>query len=608
MREYKAKLEWLEEPTVFSVNQVPAHSDHVFYEEEEAASNGSDMSLKQSLNGQWLFSYASNPSLRNQEFYKVEHDCSDFSNIEVPAHIQLQGFDKCQYTNTIYPWDGYQELRPPHISWEYNPVGSYVKYFDLEENLKNKKLILSFQGVETAFYVWINGEFVGYGEDSFTPSEFDLTDYVRETNNKLCVEVYKRSSASWIEDQDFWRFSGIFREVYLYAVPSTHIFDLFVQTDLGDDFDSGELKARVKLEGDMGGTVSAYLLDENHKIIAETKEYAALQELNMVMPVNHIQPWSAEIPHLYCLYIKCKDAQGNLIEIVPQKVGFRRFEMQHNIMYLNGKRIVFKGVNRHEFNPERGRAITKEDMIWDIKFCKKNNINAVRTSHYPNQSEWYQLCDEYGIYLIDETNLESHGSWQKLGRCDPEWNVPGNLLEWKDNVLNRANAMLQRDKNHPSILIWSCGNESYAGEDILAMTKYFHEQDTTRLVHYEGVFWNREYNDISDMESRMYAKPQEIVEYLESNPDKPYISCEYMHAMGNSCGGMKLYTDLEEKYPMYQGGFLWDYIISPSIKKMIMGRIFWLMVEIFVIVQQTIISVQMELYMQIVLHLQKCKR
>lgn len=253
------------------------------------------------------------------------------------------------------------------------------------------------------------------------------------------------------------------------------------------------------------------------------------------------------------------------MEIIPQKVGFRRFEMINGVMHLNGKRIIFKGINRHEFNVRRGRAITKEDMLWDIQFMKQHNINAVRTCHYPNQTLWYKLCDEYGIYLIDETNMESHGSWQKLNVCEPSWNVPGSKPEWKACVLDRAKSMLERDKNHPSVLIWSCGNESYAGEDILAMTEFFHERDNSRLVHYEGVFWNREFDQISDMESRMYAKPAEIEEYLQSNPKKPYISCEYAHAMGNSLGNLKKYTDLE-RYAQYQGGFIWDYIDQALIK------------------------------------------
>ncbi len=555
----KAELSWLADPEVFAVNRKCAHSDHLYYESIKEAEEMADMPLRQSLNGTWYFTYAKNPSLRVKDFYKKEFDCRSFDCIQVPGHIQLQGYDRCQYINTMYPWDGSEYLRPPMISEEYNPVGSYVKYFEVDENLKRKPISISFQGVEIAFYVWVNGEFVGYSEDTFTPSEFDLTDYLQEGENKLAVEVYKRSSASWIEDQDFWRFSGIFRDVYLYAVPKAHLEDLFVKSTLDKAYVNGQLEIQGRISGNLECTVTALLKDaKGHSLFRETVNGDSCFKIQGL--IENVQAWSAEQPYLYQLLLLIKDAEGCLIEAVPVEVGFRTFEMKDGKMHINGKRIVFKGINRHEFNVNRGRAITEEDMMWDIRFMKQYNINAVRTCHYPNQSLWYRLCDRYGIYLIDETNLESHGSWQKLGVCEPSWNVPGNHEEWKACVLDRAKSMFERDKNHPSILIWSCGNESYAGTCIEAMTNYFHEVDDTRIVHYEGVFWNREFDHISDMESRMYAKPADIIEYLESNPKKPYISCEYMHAMGNSCGGMKLYTDLEEKYEMYQGGFIWDYI------------------------------------------------
>lgn len=563
-------LAWLSNPEIFRVNRIDAHSDHLFYENREDLALGYNMPLKQSLNGKWRFSYAVNPRSRIKDFYKEDYDCSGFDFIKVPGHIQMQGYDKCQYINTMYPWDGVEELRPPHISEDYNPVGSYVNFFEVKDELKNKRIYISFQGVETAFYVWLNGSFVGYSEDTFTPSEFELTEYLKDGENKLAVEVYKRSSASWIEDQDFWRFSGIFRDVYLYAVPEFHVKDLFVKANLDDSYNNGKLKVNMNLVkftplGSKNFQIKAYLKDRDDNLICSFENIDVndnLNETNITFSadISDIKSWSAEDPYLYTLYIELLDSEGNLLEIVPQNIGFRRFEMINNIMHLNGKRIVFKGINRHEFSSVNGRGITEEDMLWDIKFLKQNNINSVRTSHYPNQSLWYKLCDEYGIYLIDEANLESHGSWQKMGACDPEWNVPGSLPEWRDVVVDRAESMLQRDKNHPSILIWSCGNESYAGSNILEMTKYFHEKDDTRLVHYEGVVWNRDFEEITDMESRMYAKPADIEEYLNNKPKKPYISCEYMHAMGNSCGGMKLYTDLEDKYPMYQGGFIWDYI------------------------------------------------
>ncbi len=549
---------------------------------------------------------------------------------------------------------GQEELRPPHISKEYNPVGSYVKEFVLKENLKGKPLFLSFQGVETAFCVWMNGKFVGYSEDTFTPSEFNVTDYVKEGTNRLAVEVYKRSSASWLEDQDFWRFSGIFRDVYLYAVPKLHVRDMFVRAGLDDSFTKGNLSLQWEIFGEKEGAyMEISLLDEKGNLILKEEKPGktgslSVKEIEKIRPwsgeepvlyqlfirvydenktlililkeekpgktgslsvkeIEKIRPWSGEEPVLYQLFIRVYDENKTLIEVVKEQVGFRRFEMKNGLMLLNGKRIIFRGVNRHEFHYQKGRAIGKEEMLWDVRFMKQHNINAVRTSHYPNQTLWYRLCDhefhyqkgraigkeemlwdvrfmkqhninavrtshypnqtlwyrlcdKYGIYLIDETNLESHGSWQKMGACEPSWNVPGSLKEWKEAVIDRANSMFMRDKNHPSVLIWSCGNESYAGDDIQAMTDFFHSVDNTRLVHYEGGFWNRNYPDITDMESRMYAKPADIEAYLKENPEKPYISCEYMHAMGNSCGGMKLYTDLEDAYEKYQGGFIWDYI------------------------------------------------
>lgn len=552
-------LAWLENPEVFAVNRVEAHSDHQYYESAEELEAGGRMALRQSLNGTWLFSYAQCPKRREADFYRMDYDTGSFDQIEVPGHIQLQGYDRCQYINTMYPWDGQEELRPPQISETYNPVGSYVTWFTVEEKLRNKRTFISFQGVETAFYVWINGQFIGYGEDSFTPSEFELTSYLTEGENKLAVEVYKRSSASWLEDQDFWRFSGIFRDVYLYAVPQTHVRDLFVKANLDDTYQNGLFRLTLKLDGNFDSSV-VMVLNNGDGVCIQRVERGSAPAVEWACEVPSVTSWSSENPYLYKLHVTVKNADGRIIEVLEERVGFRRFEMKNGVMCLNGKRIVFRGVNRHEFHVRRGRAITEEDMLWDIRFMKQYNINAVRTSHYPNHPLWYRLCDEYGIYLIDEANLESHGSWQKLGVCEPSFHVPGSLPEWEACVVDRAKSMFERDKNHPSVLIWSCGNESYAGEDILKMSEYFHRQDDTRLVHYEGVFWNRDFDQISDMESRMYAKPAEIAEYLSGNPGKPYISCEYMHAMGNSCGGMILYTDLEDQYMQYQGGFIWDYI------------------------------------------------
>lgn len=569
-------LDWLANPEVFAVNRQQAHSGHRIFACYDDTKMKPEGSYRQSLNGSWRFSYSANPSDRKKDFYRDEVAVSDFDVIKVPGHIQLQGYDKCQYVNIMYPWDGEEKLCPPEVSDKYNPVGSYVKYFDLEDSLKGKGVYLSFQGVETAFYVWLNGEFVGFSEDSFTPSEFLVTPFLREKNNKLAVEVYKRSSASWLEDQDFWRFSGIFRDVFLYGVPKLHVRDIKVTGDYDWKSGKGVLGISASLytpqeyactdgmqglsDGNMSGRLHYILKDLNGDIVWEKEQGDIKDIMQLQADISNISPWSAEIPNLYTLYVEVYGNDGDIYEIAETKVGFRTFELSDGIMRLNGRRIVFKGVDRHEFSAENGRAITKEDMLWDIIFMKQNNINAVRTSHYPNQTEWYRLCDEYGIYVIDETNLETHGTWGKADGLDISGNVPGSLPEWRNAVLDRAESMYERDKNHACVLIWSCGNESYAGDNIEAMSDYFHSVDGRRLVHYEGVFWNREYDHISDMESRMYAKPDEIEEYIKNGTGKPYISCEYMHAMGNSCGGMHLYTELEDKYPAYQGGFIWDYI------------------------------------------------
>ena len=559
-------LDWLSDTSVFAVNRIEAHSDHKYYLTKEEELSG-EMDLRQSLNGNWKFSFAVNPSSRIKTFYEPEFDCHCFNDIEVPAHIQLQGYDKPQYINTMYPWDGHSELLPPEVSKEYNPVGSYVKYFDIDENIKGGPVYISFQGVENAFYLWLNGEFIGYSEDSFTPAEFDLTKFIKEGENKLAVEVYKRSTGSWLEDQDFWRFSGIFRDVYLYSVPETHIQDLFVKTNLDKSYKNAVLNLDLKIKGEINSTIDLELMDKDGIVVAKEIGTSLATSISLSLNVNNVELWSAENPYLYTLFALIRGTDGKVVEVVSQKVGFRSFEMINKIMTINGKRIVFKGINRHEFNCRKGRAITKEDMLWDIKCLKQNNINAVRTSHYPNQTHWYELCDEYGIYLIDETNLETHGSWQKMGKIKPDWVIPGSKKQWLDIVLDRATSMLERDKNHPSILIWSCGNESFGGENIYKMSKYFREKDPSRLVHYEGVFWDRSFNETSDMESRMYAKVFEIEEYLNNAPEKPYISCEYMHAMGNSCGALHKYVELESKYQLYQGGFIWDYIDQFLIKK-----------------------------------------
>lgn len=573
-----ADLKWLDLPEVFRVNQLPAHSDHRFYESREAYDEGKS-GLLQSLNGEWEFCYSVNAKSRPAEFYREDFDRSDFDRIQVPGHIELAGYDKIHYINTMYPWEGHIFRRPAHTEkgWDgtegsfsgadYNPVGSYVCRFDLNEGLCNKRVCIRLEGVEQAMYLWLNGSFVGYAEDSFTPSEFDLTPYIKEKDNLLAIEVHKRSTAAFLEDQDFFRFFGIFRNVTLYAKPAVHVEDVWVKPVLEEDDKTGRLSVEMKLskeeEGTSFGDVTAEfaLYDKEGGLCMQGTMPA---EETMQLPAQTLEDvtlWNNENPYLYTLVITLLDENKNAAEVVPLKIGFRRIEMKDKIMLLNGKRLIINGVNRHEWSAEGGRCITKAEMDFDIRLFKENNINAVRTCHYPDQILWYDLCDENGIYVMSETNLESHGSWQKAGGIEPSWNVPGSFPEWKEAVLDRARTNFEIFKNHPSILFWSLGNESYAEENIAQMNDYFKEKDSSRLVHYEGVVHKRIFEDrISDMESRMYARPEEISEYLSNNPKKPFILCEYMHDMGNSLGGMKFYIDLIKKFEMYQGGFIWDYI------------------------------------------------
>ena len=556
----QADLNWLADPAVFRVNRLDAHSDHVCYASAREAERG-ESSLRQSLDGVWRFAWSPNPAARPADFWREGFDDSGFGTILVPGHMETQGYGQIQYINTLYPWDGHSELRPPQIDWEDDPVGSYVREFDLDPGLRGKGVCVSFQGAEQAVYVWLNGSFVGYAEDSFTPSDFDLTPYVRETGNRLCVEVYKRSSAAWIEDQDFFRFSGLFRPVFLYAKPQVHLEDLWLQAGLEEDNSTGALSVRLRLEGE--GAVHAQIAHPGQGVLFDSPlelapEGAYLR--SQPFRFEHIRPWSHETPELYRVTLTLTGPDGTVCEVVPYEIGFRRFEIKDKLMRLNGERLVLNGVNRHEWNPDTGRAIGLADMAAAMGVFKRNHINAVRTSHYPNQTPWYHLCDQNGIYVMDEANLESHGSWQKLGAIEPSWNVPGSLPQWRDCVADRARSMFQRDKNHVSVLFWSCGNESYAGTCIQAMADFFRENDPSRVVHYEGTFNCPGYDDISDVESRMYAAPEAIRAYLESGPKKPFLLCEYMHDMGNSLGGMESYIRLGEEFPMYQGGFIWDYM------------------------------------------------
>ena len=560
----------VKDPQYFKDGRMDAHSDHTYYRDGEEAQE-KETSFRYDLNGIWKFHYARNYGSAISGFEKEEYCCRDWDDIRVPAHIQMEGYDAPQYANVQYPWEGHEDIHPGEIPEHFNPVASYVKYFEVPEEMQGKRLFISFQGAESGIALWLNGQFIGYSEDSFTPSEFELTEYVKEGENKLVAQVFKWTASSWCEDQDFYRFSGIYRDVYLYTVPEVHVYDLQIRAIPDETLSAAALEIRTNTWGK--GTVKITLSKDGETVIEDKK--ALDGEEIYSWKVEDPVLWSAEDPQLYDLVLEVYNESGELQEVIPQKVGFRRFEMKGGIMTLNGKRIVFKGVNRHEFSSVSGRHVSEEELRKDLKTMKQNNINAIRTCHYPDASMIYELCDEYGIYMIDETNLESHGSWDVAEFTkDYTYVVPHDKPEWLDMMLDRANSMYQRDKNHAAILIWSCGNESFGGKDIFEMSQFFHKEDPTRLVHYEGLCHDRRYNDTSDMESQMYPSVEAIKEFLAKDSSKPFICCEYTHAMGNSCGAMHKYTDLTDTEPKYQGGFIWDYIDQSIYKKDRYGKEF----------------------------------
>jgi beta-galactosidase len=569
----EASFDWLDDPRVFRVNKLPAHSDHTVFASLDEARVG-ESSLSYSLDGTWGFHYAENPGEVTPDYFAPENTTSraEFGEILVPGHIQLQGRGQIQYINTLYPWDGQVFRRPPFLDGDDegtpgifsqapdNPVGEYIKSFTLPKNFSGKDVHLQFDGVEQAMYIWLNGKFVGYSEDSYSRAEFDLTPFLEAGENLLAVSVFKLSTAAFIEDQDMFRFSGIFRSVRLLAVPTTNIVDLDLKPTVAENGD-GVLAVKATIAGDLAGTVTVTLLDDNNEQLAN----AALKTeaiINTSMTVPNVTLWTHRHPALYKVIVTVKNNDGLTLAVVPYEIGFRTITLTDDKrILLNDVPLRLNGVNRHEWRPERGRAITLADMELDMKLMTENHINAVRTSHYPNQVPWYFLADRAGIYLMAETNLESHGTWQKMGAIEPSYNVPGSHVAWLDVVMDRAKANYEQFKNHASVLFWSLGNESFAGDNIAAMNAYFKTVDPSRITHYEGVFHNRKYEDvISDVESRMYASPADIRAYLAANPKKPYMNCEFMHSMGNSVGGLDEYMVLYDEFPSYVGGFIWDFV------------------------------------------------
>ena len=537
------------DPRFVLENRLPAHSDHRWFRSAAEVAEGVS-GYEQSLSGRWKIHYAKNPAAAPAGFFQAGYDCESWDDIPVPAHIQLHGYDRPQYVNVQYPWDGVEQIEPGEVPERYNPVASYVKGFVLDRPVEDGETVsISFLGAESAIAVWLNGRYLGYATDSFTPSEFDVTDALVVGENKLAAQVFKFSSGSWLEDQDFFRFSGLFRDVVLYRRPAAHAEDVRVDVDLAPGNDVADIALRVALRGE--GTVRARIDG-----VGELEERG---DGGFGIRVDSPRLWSPEDPWLYEIEIEVRDAAGEPTEVIVQRVGVRRFAIEDGLLCLNGRRVVFFGVNRHEFGLA-GRVQTADEIEADILALKAVGVNAVRTSHYPNSTAFYELADRHGLLVIDEMNLESHGVWDRIRKLGApiEDAVPGDRPEWLPALLDRATSMYERDKNHPSVVMWSCGNESFGGANLRDVAAYFREVDS-RPVHYEGVHWDPRYEETTDVVSQMYTPAAEVEAFLRERRDKPFILCEYAHAMGNSFGAVDEYIELAYREPLFQGGFIWDF-------------------------------------------------
>jgi beta-galactosidase len=554
----EAVPDW-ENPAVFARNTEPPHATFVPFPDEASAlaKRGSDSPWYQSLNGTWKFRWSMTAGDRPRDFYRPGYDVSGWQEIRVPSNWELEGFDRPLYSNSRYP----HPPKPPKVGRLWQPVGSYRRTFEVPTDWAGREVFLHFDGIMSAGYVWVNGEMVGYHEDSMTPAEFNITKYLQPGKNDVAVEVYRWSDGSYLEDQDMWRLSGIYRDVYLVARAPVYLRDFFVRTDFDDDYRDATLQLVVSvrdLSRADGGeySVLAKLYDPSGKPVpgAEVQipvDVAAGQEATVERDVQVNQPlhWTAETPNLYRLLLTLKDAQGKAIESVSIRVGFREVEIRDGRFLVNGVPVLLKGTNRHEHDPDHGKTISEERMVQDIKLMKQNNFNAVRTSHYPDDPRWYELCDEYGIYLIDEANLETHELG--FGRV----NFPGNREEWFAPCVARMVDMVQRDKNHPSVIMWSLGNEAGGGETFTQMRKAALKIDDTRPIHYQND------NRYADVFGIFYPTPSGLEQLAQNRREKrPIVLSEYAHMMGNSGGNFAEYWDVMERYPRFAGAFIWDWV------------------------------------------------
>lgn len=594
----KEPLDW-ENPEVFNINRENPHATFISFNDEQTALEAIKKNSPNyiSLDGKWKFNFSNTPDARPFWFFKNDYDTRDWKEIDVPSNWQMKGYDVPVYTNIPFPFVLYrkiygvrdekyneknsgrpEKIEPPYVTHDWNPVGSYKRNFTIPDEWKNKDVFLTFGAVSSAFYVWVNEELVGYSEDSKMPAEFNITKFLKKGDNSLAVEVYRWSDGSYLEDQDFWRLSGIQRTVFLHARPKVRINDFFAIGDLENNYNDGMLNLEIHLKGPAESkdefTVEASIYDGSDKIYTETKNITMSDEDETVKYSKSfpaVKKWSAETPSLYSLVLTLKDKNGNTLESVSSKTGFRKVEIKNSQLLVNGVAIYLKGTNMHEHHDVEGHVVDEATILKDIRVMKSHNINAVRTSHYPQQELWYEMCDKYGLYLIDEADVESHGTGY-----NPNVTL-ADKPEWLGQHLDRITRMVERDKNHPSVIIWSMGNEAGDGHNFLTSYQWMKQRDVTRPVQYERA--EKETNAPerhTDIWCPMYASIENIENYAKDiKNDRPLILCEYAHAMGNSTGNLQDYWDVIEKYPKLQGGFIWDWVDQGLLKTSESGEKYW---------------------------------
>ncbi len=563
--------EW-ENPEVFEINKLPPRATFYHFSNEFEVNEDWQLSSSyQSLNGKWKFNWVRSPEDRPIDFYKKEYDVSGWNELEVPGNWEINGYGIPIYTNVVYPFP----KNIPFIPHEYNPVGSYRRSFSLPESWEGERITLYLGAVRSAMYIWVNGERVGYSEGSKLPSEFDISDFVVTGENQIAIEIYRWSDASYIEDQDFWRLSGIERDVYIYATPKTSIGDFRVQAGLDDSYQNGDFQLDIMItdtDACENCEIEIKLIDDKDEVFRNIQPITE-SRFNHVLP--DVNPWTAETPYLYNLFVTLKSPKGETLDATSTKVGFREIEIKDSRLLINGSPVYLKGVNLHDHDQTRGHVISEDLTRLDMRIMKENNINAIRCSHYPKDPHFYEMADKYGFYVIDEANIEVHGMGTTNQGLDNNEEAkaihPAYLPEWREAFLARTKRMYQRDKNHPSVIIWSLGNEAGNGQNLMDTYDYLKSVDATRPVQYEGATSYRN----SDIQAPMYARLEHMERYLKSENQRPYILCEYAHAMGNSVGNLQDYWDIIEAHDIFQGGFIWDWVDQGLVDKDENGEEYW---------------------------------